>query len=57
MICVGFWKDFGCQNTAKIVGLLLEGLWGAKGPPRDPKGSHPGSTGKGREGVNPSPEG
>ena len=35
----------------------MEGLWGAKGHPDTPKLARPGSTGRGRGGVNPSPEG
>ena len=34
----------------------MEGLWDAKGPPRDPKSARTGSTGRGRGGVKPLPQ-
>ena len=44
---INYWKNLS----------LAVNLWGAKGPRADPKRTRAGSTGRGREGVNPSPEG
>ena len=44
-------------NKLWIFGSLLEGLWGAKGGPPDPKGRGDRTTERGRGEVNISPRG
>ena len=50
MARIGFKKQL---KKSLIFGALLEGLWSAKASPGDPKSDDPGSTGRGRGGVNP----
>ena len=68
MILVGFGSHFGGQSRAKmrskineksdgILDRSLKSSWALKGVPGGFRSACPGSTGKGREGVNPSPEG